>query len=41
MRDNTVTNGLLCTWVVVTDEGGRTHMEARWTHAHASAAHAA
>lgn len=31
----------VCTWVAVTDESGRTHMEARWTTASAIAAHAA
>ena len=25
-----MTNALLCTWTVVTDSTGRTHMEARW-----------
>ncbi|WP_281258310.1 hypothetical protein [Nocardioides gansuensis] len=29
MRDQK-TNELVCTWVSVTDESGRTHMEARW-----------
>ena len=23
--------GPVCTWIPVTDESGRTHMEARWT----------
>ena len=41
MRNNTVTNGLVCTWVVVTDDAGRTHLEARWTQPQAAAVHAA
>lgn len=41
MRDNTMTNGLVCTWVVVADESGRTHLEARWSQPQAAAAHAA
>lgn len=41
MRDQTMTNGLVCTWVVVADEAGRTHMEARWSQPQAAAAHAA
>jgi len=41
MRDQTMTNGLVCTWVVVADETGRTHMEARWSLPQAAAAHAA
>ncbi len=34
-------NGLVCTWLVVTDEAGRTRMEARWTQITAASAHAA
>jgi hypothetical protein len=34
MRDHTMTTGtsegLVCHWVAVTDETGRTHLEARW-----------
>ena len=34
MRDHTMTTGtsegLVCQWVAVKDESGRTHMEARW-----------
>ena len=41
MRDNTHANGLVCTWVVVADEAGRSHMEARWSQAQAVAAAAA
>ena len=41
MGDNTMTNGLVCTWVVVADEAGRTHLEARWSQPRAAAAHAA
>ena len=41
MRDNETTNRLVCTWVVVADEAGRTHMEARWSLPKAAAAHAA
>ena len=41
MRDNTMDGGLVCTWVVVVDESGRTHMEARWSQPQAAAAHAA
>ena len=36
-----MTSGLVCTWVTVTDEAGRTHLEARWTERQAAAAHAA
>lgn len=31
MRDQTMTNGLVCTWLLVTDDAGRAHMEAHWT----------
>lgn len=41
MSDYKTTSGLVCTWVVVTDEAGRTHMEARWSQPRAAAAHAA
>jgi hypothetical protein len=41
MRDQKMTNGLVCTWVVVADEAGRTHLEARWSQPQAAAAHAA
>jgi hypothetical protein len=41
MRDNITGSALVCTWVAVTDEAGRTHMEARWTQSKAVAAHAA
>lgn len=41
MRDETMTNGLVCSWVVVTDEAGRTHMEAHWNLPQAAAVHAA
>ncbi|WP_310529733.1 hypothetical protein [Nocardioides sp.] len=41
MRNNQTTSGLACTWVVVADAAGHTHMEARWTLAQAAAAHAA
>ena len=41
MRDNANANGLVCTWVVVADETGRTHMEARWSQSQAVAAAAA
>lgn len=41
MIDNTMTSRLVCTWVVVADETGRTHMEARWSQPQAAAAHAA
>ena len=41
MRDNKMTSGLVCTWVVVADGAGRTHMEARWSVPQAAAAHAA
>lgn len=41
MRDNLATSGLVCTWVVVADAAGRTHMEARWNQSRAAAAHAA
>lgn len=34
MRNHTMTagtsEGLVCRWVKVTDESGRTHLEARW-----------
>ena len=30
------TGQLVCSWVPVTDESGRTHMEARWTTAAAA-----
>lgn len=47
MRDHTMTTGmtegLVCHWVAVTDESGRTHLEARWSspRAAAQAPHAA
>ena len=41
MRDNTTSSALVCTWVAVTDEAGRTHMEARWSQSQVAAAHAA
>jgi hypothetical protein len=47
MRDHTMTTGmtegLVCHWVAVTDESGRTHLEARWSppRAAAHATHAA
>lgn len=41
MRDNAMTNGLVCAWVMVTDEAGRAHLEARWSQRQAAAAHAA
>jgi hypothetical protein len=41
MSKQTMTDAPVCTWVAVTDESGRTHMEARWTTATAVAAHAA
>ncbi|WP_279303163.1 hypothetical protein [Nocardioides currus] len=41
MMDENTTNGLVCTWVSVTDDAGRTHMEARWSLRQAAAAHAA
>ena len=39
--DNNSNNGLVCTWVAVTDAAGRTHMEARWSQQQLAAAHAA
>lgn len=41
MRDTTMTSGLVCTWVAVADQAGRTHMEARWSQPRAAVAHAA
>jgi len=41
MSKQTMTDAPVCTWVAVTDESGRTHMEAHWTTATAVAAHAA
>lgn len=41
MRDNAPNNGLICTWIVVADGAGRTHMEARWSQPQAVAATAA
>ena len=41
MRDNAMTNRLVCTWVAVVDQTGHAHMEARWSQARATAAHAA
>lgn len=45
MRDNTAAR-LVCTWIAVTDDAGRTRMEAHWctpaaAPAVAQAAHAA
>ncbi|ABL84099.1 hypothetical protein Noca_4604 [Nocardioides sp. JS614] len=37
MTNTTMTNSLVQTWVPVTDADGRTHLEARWTPAHAGA----
>ena len=30
MRERATTNELVCTWTVVSDNSGRTHVEARW-----------
>ena len=31
MSNHEMTGAPVCTWVTVTDESGRTHMEARWS----------
>ena len=41
MRDNTMTDRPVCTWVAVMDASGRTHMEARWSTVETVATHAA
>ena len=41
MSKQQTTGAPVCTWVPVTDATGRTHMEARWTLATATAAQAA
>ncbi|MGN0065121.1 MAG: hypothetical protein ACI379_12845 [Nocardioides sp.] len=42
MRDHTVTSRPVCRWVAVTDEQGRTRMEAHWSTPDAlSTSHAA
>ena len=37
MSNANMTNGLVQTWVPVTDSQGRTHLEAQWTHGAATA----
>ena len=41
MSKHTMTDGLVCRWVPVADESGRTHMEARWMPAVAAVRSAA
>ena len=41
MSKHTMVEGPVCRWIRVTDETGRTHMEARWTVAAAAVRHAA
>ncbi len=41
MSKQQMTGAPVCTWVTVTDAAGRTHMEARWTVASATAVQAA
>lgn len=41
MSEQTMTGKPVCTWVVVTDASGRTHMEARWAVAGAISTQAA
>ena len=41
MSKHEMAAGPVCTWIRVTDESGRTHMEARWTVAAAAVRHAA
>lgn len=41
MRDKNMANELVCTWVAVTDQAGRAHMEARWTKRRTTSAEAA
>jgi hypothetical protein len=38
MSDTKMTNGLVQTWVPVTDVAGRTHLEAHWTQGAQAAA---
>jgi hypothetical protein len=40
MSNHKMATGLVQTWVPVTDNQGRTHLEAHWTDASASATHA-
>ena len=39
MSNHSTANGLVQTWVSVTDGQGRTRLEAHWTDASATAAH--
>ena len=41
MSKQSTTGVPVCAWVPVTDASGRTHMEARWTVARATAVQAA
>ena len=38
MTNTTTANGLVQTWVPVTDGQGRTHLEAHWTDTHTAPA---
>ncbi|WP_277986093.1 hypothetical protein [Nocardioides zhouii] len=41
MSKQQMTGAPVCTWISVTDASGRTHMEARWAVAQATAVQAA